>query len=382
MNHSIKTVAVILNGPPESGKDTIAQLWVEQRFHLKLAGAYRAFVKNQFKDALYKHTARHFGVDLDAFTKAASCRETKDSHNFAGLGERTPREALIYVSEKLYKPRYGKEYFGHCEASRFEEQAHRAADNALMVVYPDGGFEEEVKVHPADAVIVVRLHREGKDFSKDSRDYIYLPDTEKRISFDYFLHDGRQEEDAAQLFIAVEQALMDLANGNQVQMEIRTKPHGIPVTRVHDKAQLPQYATLGAAAADVRGVRWADKLDGDNTVWFETRALINPGKSIVIDTGLQFGVPVGYELKAYSRSGHGITKGVRLSNAVGIIDSDYRGNVMVGLHNDSDTIFTVEMGERVAQVQIKPAPQYLFEEVQSLDETARGTGGFGSTGSK
>ncbi|AWN08626.1 dUTPase [Erwinia phage Faunus] len=139
------------------------------------------------------------------------------------------------------------------------------------------------------------------------------------------------------------------------------------VKRVHPAAKLPVYATAGAAAADVCTI--SDK-----------RVVINPGCSAVFDTGLQFAIAPGYELKAFSRSGHGFKSGIRLSNCTGILDSDYRGNLMVKLHNDSDTAFFVEPFERICQVQIKEAIQYPFFEVMELDVTARGDAGFGSTG--
>ncbi|UIU47126.1 dUTP diphosphatase [Escherichia phage SKA49] len=141
----------------------------------------------------------------------------------------------------------------------------------------------------------------------------------------------------------------------------------VAVKRVHPNAKLPVYATAGAAAADVCTI-------SDSTV------VINPGCSAVFDTGLQFEIPVGYELKVHSRSGHGFKSGIRLANCTGILDSDYRGNLMVKLHNDSDTAFVVQPGERICQVQVSKATQHHFVEVDSLNETARGVGGFGSTG--
>lgn len=141
----------------------------------------------------------------------------------------------------------------------------------------------------------------------------------------------------------------------------------VKVKRVHELARLPVYASVGAAAADVHTV-------SDKSV------VIDPGCSALFDTGLQFEVPVGYELKAYSRSGHGFKSGIRLSNCTGILDSDYRGNLMVKLHNDSDTAYVVEPFERVCQIQIRKAPQHQFVESVDLNETERGSHGFGSSG--
>ena len=182
---SINNVAVILNGPPGCGKDTIANKIVSQS----------NFVKHQFKDALYEHTAKHFQVDLDKFTHFASDRELKDSKSLAGLGSRTPRQALIHVSEEVYKPRYGTDYFGKVEAGRVREHKGRMGGK-LNVIYPDGGFESEVPPIESefDLVIIVRLHRDGFTFEGDSRNYLNLPDTETRITVDEHLVDGKIDD--------------------------------------------------------------------------------------------------------------------------------------------------------------------------------------------
>lgn len=150
------------------------------------------------------------------------------------------------------------------------------------------------------------------------------------------------------------------------------------VKKVHPNATIPVYASIGAAAADVTCVAWKD-VEGN---WQENSVMVNPGKSVILDTGLQFAVPANHELKCYSRSGHGFKSGIRLANCTGILDSDYRGNLLVKLHNDSDTAFRIEMGERVLQIQVKKAPQNPFYEAEELSSTVRGEGGFGSTGVK
>lgn len=137
---------------------------------------------------------------------------------------------------------------------------------------------------------------------------------------------------------------------------------------LHDKnAKLPVYSSEGAACADVYGIN-------------DKRIVINPGQSAVISTGLSFNIPDGYEVKVYSRSGHGFKNGIRLSNSVGIIDSDYTGIMQVKLHNDSDTAYFVEPFERIAQIQVKRAEKHVFMLGTEVKETARGDGGFGSTG--
>lgn len=171
-------IAVVLSGPPGCGKDTIANIFVDTGF----------FVKRQFKDVLYEHTAKHFKVDLDKFIHYASERSLKDSKSLAGLGGRTPRQALIHVSEDIYKPREGSDYFGRVEASSVEEYFRRV-DSTSYVIYPDGGFPDELGAidNSYDCIFVVRLHRDGFSFEGDSRNYIHLPDTEKRSSFDIHL---------------------------------------------------------------------------------------------------------------------------------------------------------------------------------------------------
>lgn len=187
-------LGVVLNGPPGCGKDTIAKIICD--------GC--GFIKHQFKDALYEHTARHFEVDLDKFIYYASDRTLKDTVSLAGLGNRTPRQALIHVSEDIYKPRFGNDYFGKVEATRVRELAGRMG-GIINVIYPDGGFESEIPPVESeyDGLLIIRLHRAGFDFSKDSRDYVYLPDTEKRISIDLSLFEGEIYQGAGDVMSAI-----------------------------------------------------------------------------------------------------------------------------------------------------------------------------------
>lgn len=176
-------IGVILNGPPGCGKDTIANEIVKLGM----------FVKHQFKDALYEATAKHFGVDLEQFIQYASDRDKKDSHSLAGLDGLTPRQALIHVSENIYKPRYGSDYFGKVEATRVRELVGRMGGN-VAVIYPDGGFADEISSvrHEYDFVVLIRLHRDGFDFSRDSRNYIHIkyPNV---LTYDVRLNDGDVE---------------------------------------------------------------------------------------------------------------------------------------------------------------------------------------------
>lgn len=152
----------------------------------------------------------------------------------------------------------------------------------------------------------------------------------------------------------------------------------VKVLRVSEHAVVPSYATAGAAAADVKCIGFVSNVSG---VFFDgSDCIIAAGEAVVFKTGLHFEVPEGYELEVHSRSGHGFKNGLRLSNCTGIIDSDYRGELMVKLHNDSKEPQIVKFHERICQVQVKEAVQHLFEDATCLSSTARGEGGLGSTG--
>lgn len=150
----------------------------------------------------------------------------------------------------------------------------------------------------------------------------------------------------------------------------------IKIKQLHEAAKIPEYATAGAACFDLHAiVDGGDIKDGVVAV----QPVFN-NQSATYRTGLAFEIPEGYVMMVHSRSGHGFKNGVRLSNCVGVIDSDYRGEVMVKLHNDSRFAFNVYNGDRIAQAMIIPVQQVGFEVVQELSNTERGAGGFGSTG--
>lgn len=107
---------------------------------------------------------------------------------------------------------------------------------------------------------------------------------------------------------------------------------------------------------------------------------IAPHSTVKIPTNIAMEIPNGYFGAIYARSGLATKKGLRPANCVGIIDSDYRGNIIVAIHNDTDEYMTIEPMERIAQIVIQPYLEVEFTEVQDLDSTERGSGGFGSTG--
>ena len=130
----------------------------------------------------------------------------------------------------------------------------------------------------------------------------------------------------------------------------------------------PFYATAGAAAMDLCACI-------DAPVEIAPRALVS------LPTGIAIALPsADYVALVFARSGLGIRYGVTLSNGVGVIDSDYRGEIRVGLTNLSDAPYTVQPGDRIAQLAVMPVARAELTIVQELDETERGTGGFGSTG--
>lgn len=109
---------------------------------------------------------------------------------------------------------------------------------------------------------------------------------------------------------------------------------------------------------------------------------IRPEGTIKVNTSIAMEIPKGYFGAIYARSGLATKEGLRPANCVGVIDSDYRGEIIVALHNDSNIVRVVEKGERIAQIVIMPYLSVEFEEVGNLDETKRGNGGFGSTDKK
>jgi len=148
----------------------------------------------------------------------------------------------------------------------------------------------------------------------------------------------------------------------------------VKVKKLHPDAILPQYATAGAACFDLHALTVDDA--------YALGAHVTESRPVVCGTGLAFEVPEGYALMVYSRSGHGFRFNTRLCNAVGILDSDYRGELMVKLtcDNDDDAYLSVKPGDRIAQAMIVPVPRVELVEADSLGETDRGAGGFGSTG--
>lgn len=141
----------------------------------------------------------------------------------------------------------------------------------------------------------------------------------------------------------------------------------IRVKKLHEKAILPTYGSMEAAGADLYAC-------------LEEPVVIAPGETAWIPTGLALEVPKGCAGLVYARSSLGAKRGLAPANKVGVIDSDYRGEIRVVLLNHSKQTQRIEHGERIAQFLITPVLTPAYEEVGELTDTDRGTGGFGSTG--
>lgn len=137
--------------------------------------------------------------------------------------------------------------------------------------------------------------------------------------------------------------------------------------KLNEKAQMPAYGTEYAAGADLYAC-------------MEEPLTIAAGTTEFVHTGIAMEIPAGLVGLVYARSGLACKKGLAPANKVGVIDSDYRGEIMVALHNHSKEAITIDTGERVAQMVIAPYIYAQYEEVKELEETVRGEGGFGSTG--
>ena len=144
----------------------------------------------------------------------------------------------------------------------------------------------------------------------------------------------------------------------------------VEIKKLYDNAILPTRGSEKAAAYDV----YAYLKDGIS------EAFIHPHTTMKIGTGIALAPPEGFFVGVYARSGLSTKEGLRPANCVGICDEDYRGEYIVALHNDSDVVRSIKHGDRIGQIILQQRFDMDFEEVDELDETERGAGGFGSTG--
>lgn len=150
-------------------------------------------------------------------------------------------------------------------------------------------------------------------------------------------------------------------------MEKEMENFDIKLVKLKDNATVPTYGSEEAAGADLYAC-----IDGS--------VEILPQKTVLITTGIAIQIPRGYVGLIYARSGIATKRGLAPANKVGVIDSDYRGEIMVALHNHSDIPQIVENGERIAQIVITPYITANFVPCEQLDDSERGSSGFGSTG--
>ena len=143
----------------------------------------------------------------------------------------------------------------------------------------------------------------------------------------------------------------------------------ILIKRLSKQVLLPKYETVGSSGMDLAASN-------------EFLIKIEPGKTAIVPTGISLAIPKGFEVQIRPRSGLAAKKSISVLNTPGTIDADYRGEIKVILINLGKEVFEVEKGLRIAQMVVSPVIQVKLEEVENLNETRRGKGGFGSTGTR
>lgn len=143
----------------------------------------------------------------------------------------------------------------------------------------------------------------------------------------------------------------------------------VKIKKLDENAKMPVYSSESAAGMDLYARE-------------DRPVTVRPDQTVMLHTGLAAEIPEGYVGLVFARSGLAVKKGLAPANKVGVVDSDYRGELMIALHNHSAADRVIEDGERVAQMVILPVPPVTLEEADELSDTERGGGGFGSTGSK
>ncbi len=141
----------------------------------------------------------------------------------------------------------------------------------------------------------------------------------------------------------------------------------IRAVKLRENAVMPAFATPGSAGADL-------------TACIDGKIVVDPGKTVMVPTGIAMEIPEGYAGFVFARSGLATRSGLAPANKVGVIDSDYRGEILVSLHNHGEDAAEIAPGQRIAQLVIMSVYQAEFVQTQDLSETDRGAGGFGSTG--
>ena len=141
----------------------------------------------------------------------------------------------------------------------------------------------------------------------------------------------------------------------------------VQIKKLDPKAKIPEYKTKGASGVDIMAL-------------LENKITLDPGESKIIPTGLSIAIPDDLEVQIRPRSGLAAKSNISVLNTPGTIDSDYRGEIKIILVNHGNEKFDIKNGDRIAQMVLVPVLKFKFEEVSKLDDTIRGSGGFGSTG--
>jgi dUTP pyrophosphatase len=143
----------------------------------------------------------------------------------------------------------------------------------------------------------------------------------------------------------------------------------IQIKKLSSSVSTPKYETPGSSGMDI-------------AAHIKNSIIVNPGEKVLVSTGFSIAIPRGYEVQIRPRSGLAVRKNITVLNTPGTIDADYRGEIKVILINHGIEKFVIENGERIAQMVVCPVVQAILEEVKELTDTGRGSGGFGSTGTK
>jgi len=185
--------------------------------------------------------------------------------------------------------------------------------------------------------------------------------------FDRWKEEDYENEDENNYYIVNRRKNMECNCSKEVDLKIK---------KLDDKAIIPQYQHEGDAGFDLSAIVFEKNCVGE----YVDSVNIQPGEKYIAKTGLAFAVPNGYELQVRPRSGLAYKYGITVINSPGTVDSTYRGEVMVILLNTGKLPFEIKSGDRIAQGVINKLPTVLIREVDELDATERGAGGFGSTG--
>lgn len=241
--------------------------------------------------------------------------------------------------------------------------------NQMMMILdlPDDQFDafypqfkpqlENIMMNPEVQSEIMRAARANPPSEKDRQ--------EAKEAIDSFLNDINEDETLS----ANKKEMLNLLIKSSVDItfDMADNPReriGVKIQKIREDALLPEYAHPSDAGADIFAIEDIS---------------IAPHKTEIVKTGLKVAIPAGYEIQIRPRSGLSLKTSLRVANAPGTIDSDYRGEVGVIIENTGNLTQTIFKGDKIAQMVIAPVPMIVWEVTDSLDETERGEGGFGST---